>query len=182
VIWSSLCRRLLLPVWQPKKESSIDGANSTLGIIAYLAQKHGGNIQDKGIITITARTESSFAGSGLRNLVAFPSDVCYVSGIGDRQWLSWDFHEMRVRLTRYAITAYQLKSWVVEGSLDGTNWTEIDRRTDTDDFKTWNTASFAVSNEDSECRFIRLTQTGISHGRSWIVHCKTVEFFGTLLE
>jgi hypothetical protein len=53
---------------------------------------------------------------------------------------------------------------VVESSLDGDAWTEIDRKTDNEDFKKarWRAASFAVSNS-GECRFIRLTQTGKCH-------------------
>jgi hypothetical protein len=43
---------------------------------------------------------------------------------------------------------------VVESSLDGEAWTEIDRKTDKNDFEgDWMTASFAVSNS-VECRFI----------------------------
>jgi hypothetical protein len=42
-----------------------------------------------------------------------------------------------------------MKSCVVEGSLDGENWTEIDRKTDNQDFKNhWvaETASFTAWN------------------------------------
>jgi hypothetical protein len=93
-----------------------------------------------------------------------------------------------------------LKSWVVENSLDGAAWTEIDRETDNKDFKadSWETlnaghgtASFAVS-KPAECRFIRLTQTGKRHpindpffkscnGDDHLV-IRAFEVFGTLLE
>jgi hypothetical protein len=46
------------------------------------------------------------------------------------------------------------KSWIVEGAVDGSNWTGIDRQTDNEDFKSSaNAASFPVSNP-VDCRFI----------------------------
>jgi hypothetical protein len=76
----------------------------------------------------------------------------------------------------------RLQSWIVESSLDGDSWTEIDRQTDSaalsDDTST---VSFAVSNSD-ECRFIRLTQTGKASDTSDELLIEALEFFGTLLE
>jgi hypothetical protein len=75
-----------------------------------------------------------------------------------------DFHEVRVRPTHYTITTRKLQSWVVESSLDGEAWTEIDRKTGNQDFRAedWATVSYGLWNP-AECRFIRLTQTGQKH-------------------
>jgi hypothetical protein len=71
---------------------------------------------------------------------------------------------------------------MVEGSLDLVNWTEIDRKTDNNDFKArWATATFDVS-KSAECRFIRLTQTGKRHFGDDNLIIDACEFFGTLLE
>jgi hypothetical protein len=53
---------------------------------------------------------------------------------------------------------------VIKSSLDGEAWTEIDRKTDNRDFKSFccARASFAVSNS-AGCRFIRLTQKDRRH-------------------
>jgi hypothetical protein len=92
---------------------------------------------------------------------------------------------MRVRPTHYTIKGYYLKSWVVAISLDGEAWTEIDRKTDNEDFKHGDyycvTFSFAVS-KSAECRFIRLTQTGKRHDGYDHLAIRAFEFFGTLLE
>jgi hypothetical protein len=90
---------------------------------------------------------------------------------------------MRVRPTHYTIKGWYPKSWVVESSLDGEAWTEIDRKTNNVDFKAnnWATASFAIS-KSAECRFIRLTQTGKNHGGNDYLAIQAFEFFGTLLE
>jgi hypothetical protein len=42
---------------------------------------------------------------------------------------------MPVRPTDYTIWAQYLKSWAIEGSVDSESWTEIDRQTDSSDFK-----------------------------------------------
>jgi hypothetical protein len=89
---------------------------------------------------------------------------------------------MRVRPTHYTIKAGYLKSWVVEGSLDGESWTEIDRQTNNQYFNgRYAPASFAVSNP-AECRFIRLTQTDKRHDNYDSLLLYAVEFFGTLSE
>jgi hypothetical protein len=75
-----------------------------------------------------------------------------------------------------------LKSWVVDSSPDRKAWTEIDRKTDNEDFKgSFATASFAVS-KSAECRFIRLTQTGKGHFGNDCLIIRVFEVFGTLLE
>jgi hypothetical protein len=136
-------------------EFPLKEAKSLDGIISYLTRKHGGNVHDKEVVTITSKSVYSDLGYALRNIADLTSDSCFFSTNEPGQWVCWDFHEMRVRPTHYTIQAVWLKSWMVESSLDG-EWT-----TENDDFKTrsWQMASFAISNS-AECRFIRPTQTG----------------------
>jgi hypothetical protein len=101
-------------------------------IIAYLTAKYGGNVHEKGIVTIASKSvlhddprsaRANLADSSLEN------QFCSDDSEPD-QWVCWDFGEMRVRLTGYRLASTLLKSWVIDGSLDGENWTEIDRQTD----------------------------------------------------
>jgi hypothetical protein len=159
------------------------------GIISYLTKKHGGNVHEKGIVTITSKSvysdgDPKWALKNVADLTSETSDRAFLSKGEPGQWVCWDFREMRVRPTHYTIRTFSLKSWVVEGSLDGESWTEIDQQTNNQDFKDGTaTASFAVS-KTGECRFIRLTETGKTHppfpGDSLLL-C-AVEFFGTLSE
>jgi hypothetical protein len=88
---------------------------------------------------------------------------------------------MCVRPTHCTIRTSRLKSWVVEGALDGRSWTEIDRQKDNRDVNGWNTASFAVW-KPAEFGFIWLTQTDKRLcGDDYLLLC-AVEFFGTLSE
>jgi prefoldin subunit 5 len=167
-----------------RHESMREVSKSLDGIISYLTKKHGENVHYRGIVTITSKsTNTWFPPSNVADLTSrepFESDRGQ-DGIG--QWICWDFREMRIRPTHYTIQMYSnMKSWVVEGSLDGSRWTEIDRPTDNQDFKgnRRDTASFAVSNA-VEFRFIRLTQTGEDHrGKNSGLAIDAIEFFGTL--
>jgi hypothetical protein len=183
-LWESISGRLISAL--KEVEFPLNEAKSLEGIISYLTRKHRGNVHDKGIVTITSK--SVFACYALRNAADFTSDSCFASKGEPGQWVCWDFHELRIRPTDYtirsgALKSHWLKSWVVESSLDGEAWTEIDRKTDNEDFKAgnWETASFAVS-KPAECRLIRLTHTGQNHNGNDCLLIAAVEFFGTLLE
>jgi hypothetical protein len=89
---------------------------------------------------------------------------------------------MRLRPTHYTLKAGAPKSWVVEGSVFGASWTEIDRRTDNQDFgQRLVTVSFPVSKPE-QFRFIRLTQTDKRHYNDHHLYLSAVEFFGALSE
>jgi uncharacterized coiled-coil protein SlyX len=166
----------------PKKvELPLKEAKSLGGIISYLTQTHGGNVHDKGIVTIPCKSVGDSSRYAARNVADLTSGSALMSKNERGQWIRWDFHEMRIRPTHYTING-GVKSWLVEGSLDLVNWTEIDRKTNITDLKELPcTASFAVSNS-AECRFIRLTQTGENlYGRDDL-QIRAFEVFWTLIE
>jgi hypothetical protein len=73
---------------------------------------------------------------------------------------------------------------MIESSVDGEAWTEIDRRTDKKDLKSnfdSRVVSFAASTPGLG-RFIRLTQTGKTHFGNAFLYIYAFEVFGTLLE
>jgi hypothetical protein len=198
--WSSVCRRLLLPV--PVTRSSFANARfvgerrhtkvefpmkelrSLEGIISYLTQKYNGNVFEKGIITITSKSVySDHPKYALKNVADLnDSDSHFWSKNEPGQWVCWDFRDMRVLPTHYTLRSAWLKSWVLEDSMDGENWREIDRQTNTQDSNAaWRMASFAISSP-AECRFIRLTQTGANHVSRDDLYLRALELFGTLLE
>jgi hypothetical protein len=151
------------------------------GIISYLTNKHGGNVHEEEIVTITSNSADGTP-DDLKNITALNSGSRFLSKNQPRQEVRWDFGEMRVLLAHYAIWSWYLRSWVVEGSVDGDNWTEIDRQIDNQDFKDgMRTACFAVS-VPLECRFVRLTQMDKNHLGTDYLRLRAVEFFGRLSE
>jgi hypothetical protein len=117
-----------------------------------------------------------------KHVADLTSDSAFYSKDEPGEWLCWDFREMRVRPTHYTMRTWSVKSWVVEGSVDGRSWTEIDRQTDNQDFKVGCTVASLPMSNPADCRFIRLTQTHKRHCRDDILRLEAVEFFGTLSE
>jgi hypothetical protein len=178
-LWESILDRLISP---REVEFPLKDPTSLEGIIHCLSERHGGNVHDKGIVTITSQSVwKDNPEFGARNLADLTSGSQFCSKDGPGQWICWDFPQKRVRLSHYTIRSQSLKSWVVEGSLDGEAWTELDRKTNSTDLYGGRLASFAISNS-VECRFIRLTQTNMNHARRNSLDISTFEFFGTLLE
>jgi hypothetical protein len=92
------------------------------------------NVHKKEIVTITSQSVCSdeLAGANLADLTSLN---IFLSENKPGQWICWDFREMRICPTHYAVTVQFLKSCLVESSMDGTNWTEIDRRSHIEEYR-----------------------------------------------
>jgi hypothetical protein len=172
-LWDSLSPRLASRV-RCELEFPLDDSKALEGIIWYLTQKHGGNVHDRGVVSITAKSVDDDPRFPMRNVADLTTGSYFWSKNSPGQWVCWDFRQMQIRPTRYTIRG-ALKSWHVESSLDGVEWTEIDRKIDN-----WAT-SFPLSRV-AKCRFIRLTQTGTSGVGNDQLGIYAFEVFGTLLE
>jgi hypothetical protein len=110
------------------------------GIVAHLTMKYGGNVCDKGAVEIT--TSSVFKEDGLeyvpRNAADLESILPFASENKPDQWICWNFKMLRIKPTHYMIRiahASHPKSWIVDGSDNGSSWTEIDGRENNSDPK-----------------------------------------------
>jgi hypothetical protein len=190
LIWASLCPRLCLRVSNRQSEHQCNADSlsrtgmtfgmdgSSRGIISHLTGKWGGNVHEKGIVTLSSKSTADYT-NPLNTVVNLETDAAWSSRGEPGQWICWDFHEMRIRPTCSAMNTCRMKSWVLEGSVDGESWTEVDRQTDSIAFPGWLTNSFDVSTQE-DFRFIRLTQTGKRSDGHDILLLSRVEFFGTL--
>jgi hypothetical protein len=169
--------------WHRKVEIPMKEGKLREGIISSLTKKHGGNVQERGIVTITSKSFwNDHRWFAPKNIADLTSLMYFCSKDEPDQWVCWDFGAMRVRLTHYTIWSPCLKSWVVEGSVNASSWTEIDRQWDNRAFERgWKTVSFEVANS-AEFRFIRLTQTDKRHDGDDQLLLRAVEFFGILSE
>jgi hypothetical protein len=150
------------------------------GIISYFTQKHGGNVHDKGLITFASRSAFQGDSRALNRVANLTSDEAFVSKNETDQWVSWDFGKVCVYPTHYTIRAAGLRSWAIEGSMDGKRWKLIDKQSNYSDSPSrWTTISLAVSNSH-EFRYLRLTQTAFRYGGDFLLALQAVEFFGTL--
>jgi hypothetical protein len=160
------------------------------GIISHLGRKHGGNVHDKRIVIITS---SSLYGDDLqysaKNLGDPGTHGIFNSKNEVNQWVQWDFQEMRILPARYSIQTHNspanrchLKSWVLDGSIDGLRWINLDRQTNHNDLNgSLAVQSFSIA-KSVECSFIRLCQTGKNQEHNDMLTLYHFEIFGSLLE
>jgi hypothetical protein len=178
-IWSSLSVRLNVDISRRIPNSRSIGVEfhpnpSALldGIIASLTRKCGGNVHDRGAVTITADAPyDNNPGHAAKNAADLTADSHFYSKSATNQWLCYDFGESRINLTHYSLRSrysgseddYYPKSWVIETSIEGSAWVEVDRRENDVSLKGRNlTRLFEVSRKE-ECRFVRLRQIGTNH-------------------
>jgi hypothetical protein len=206
-IWRQICVRLCHRVWATDLRSrfgpravcgSHDDANDAdnlNGIIAFLTRQCGGNVHDHGVVNITSLTN---LGAGLhpKNAADLAVDNKFSSMFSSvttpGQWLCYGFRTGTLVLTGYAIRSQydlgpgyaHLKTWVIETSMTGSEWSIVDSRTNNADLNAKNvTVRFDLDESRHErCRFVRLRQTGLNHGRTHSLALSSFEVFGDFIE
>jgi hypothetical protein len=95
---------------------------------------------------------------------------------------------MRIKPTHYSIRSRRdyngnhLRSWTLEGSMDGQSWQELDRRDNNTVLNSQGaTATFSIS-QSSEIQMIRLRQLSQSSGGTNCLIVNAIELFGNIVE
>jgi hypothetical protein len=193
-IWQSICRRLIQSISEVGRnnrvaklhgrEFAVQTSSRFSGIIPHLTPEHGGNVCDAGIVDVTA---SSINGSFFpKQGVDLSTDNSFESNTNSDQWLCYDFKELKIILTGYAIRSGDkvfnppcyLRSWVIETMTEGKTWNIVDRLDNIKSLRDGSTQPFAIPN-GTESRMIRLWQTGKSHGNYNLLTVVSWEIFGT---
>jgi hypothetical protein len=157
------------------------------GIIHHLTLECGGNVHDRGVVAITAdRPANDSPGCAAKSIADLEANSWFHSAHAENMWVCYDFKNMKVILTDYSIrsrcdsASNNLKSWVIEVSNTGADWTEADRRENRDDLCAQNVVrSFSVS-KPSTGRYIRLRQIGPSNNGGFYTLISGFEVFGAL--
>jgi hypothetical protein len=167
----------------PETELPLTEPGSLSGIISRLTEQYSGNVHVKGVVTITSQSLYSDNDTySVKNLADLGARGEFWSKDEPGQWICWDFGRFRIRPAHYTLTADKLKSWVVESSLDKQTWREIDRQIDCQDFRNKPEKASFPTLDQSEARYIRLTQTAPNYlGVNWLL-VYDFELFGTLVE
>jgi hypothetical protein len=180
--------------FSPSRPGSLDG------IIAHLTWECGGNVHDNNIVIVTSSKPLSLnLSDSAKNVVDLEANSRFHSALRASRhdiphtrnnWICYDFNTRRVIPTHYTIRSSfgsgvngnQLKSWLIETSIDGENWTEIDRRENNSELNCRNgTRTFGVS-RSKESRFIRLINVGRNHYGNDALVISSFEIFGLLME
>jgi hypothetical protein len=200
-IWERVCVRLRhRPECSDTPRPAAQKPNSTefpygettplRGIIAHLSERCGGNVHDTGIVEISAGGVygSEYGANQTANLT---DNGVFLSANSPNQWICYDFKELRVIPTHYTIRSRyddsvnndNLKSWFVEGSIDGQDWVELDRKENNRLINGQNLVHTFHVHTLMECRFIRLRHPGQSWRTNWYrIAISSLEIFRTLIE
>jgi hypothetical protein len=193
-VWLRICECLSASVYPRFARKQIftkrsDSARPLEGIIAFLTDQCGGNVHDRGVVNITSLSCARHD-QHPKNAADFKGHSLFVSDGKPNEWLCYSFPWGLVYLTGYALRSQyivggrcNLKTWVIETSMDGDSWEIVDRRTDNYELDRRDvTVWFDIEpNFHRECRFVRLRQTGKSHYNNDSVYLQSFELFGDLL-
>jgi hypothetical protein len=105
-----------------------DFNNLLTGLIEILTQQCGGNVHDRGLVSVTV--SGHFKDSFPKNAANLGSDSSFFSVNEPNQWICYDFQRnIRIKPSKYLLRTDSNgpcpKEWLVEGSNDGSSWTEF---------------------------------------------------------
>lgn len=166
--------------------------NGLKGIIHHLTAEHGGNVDSKGVVKVTA--SSVYNGHYPKTVVDF-EDAQHFFESNDKQnsWVKFEFVQRKVKPTHYSIKtrnagkgSRHLKNWVVEGSNTNfdNDWIILDFRNDVNllDGKSI-VQTFDIQNilnDNESFRYLRIRQTGCNTSNDNFMTLSALEFFGTV--
>jgi hypothetical protein len=180
------------------------------GIIAHLTREFGGNVHDHHVVEVTSRSFEKETDGANPHLWAYPNKPdwavknaadletisCFLSPYHKKEedirrtrnnWICYDFNKRRIVPTHYTIRTHgpggaRPKSWLVETSVDGESWREVDHKENSEQLNGANfRGTFAVAG-GGECRFIRLVNVGKNHFANDCLFISAWEIFGSLIE
>jgi hypothetical protein len=193
-MWTAVRKRLVQKVHMGVPEVVVDRySKGTIafkgdpfcGIAAHFRKQTGENPVKEGLIEVSYQSGNPYSDK------LFEKDwKCYWSSANaPGQWIAFNFPQHSVVVTDYTLKSpnskqgwNHMKSWVVEGSVDGVEWFEIDKREGNEDLngkscvKTWKCLS------PRKARIVRIRQIGKNHRNMDDIQLSGVEFFGRVFE
>lgn len=163
------------------------------GIIHYLTEENGGNVDEKGVVKVTSSSTNN------NYLAKYAVDLddnqhYFQSHRQPDSWIKYDFKKRKIHPTFYSIRtrhdwgkcSCHPKNWVIEGSNtnNDSDWKILDERSEVTCLDDKNvTHAFEIQNSLSkkECfRYLRLRQTGFNTGDNYYLTLSALEFFGSI--
>jgi hypothetical protein len=195
---------LTLHVWDQLHSRLISGHSSSLdnryhhrvfryeegksfeGIISFLTREHGGNVHDRDIVSVTSSSVNS--NHLAKHVVDFDS-LLYAQTLHEANgWICYDLNENRVNVDHYSVRTRNDSddnhpmNWIIEGSQDGHEWIEVDRRNDCRELLGKSRSQTFPTSRTGYFRQIRLRQTGQNSSGYHFLTVSAFELFGVLCQ
>lgn len=162
-LWNSLKKRLCLPVKQDQMNQRANQSFESIGIFQYLTKVTNGNIIENS--TIEVKNPYLCCGD-VKTLFNFNDQKCWTHIDPDqsqKSWIQFDFKTRRIQINSYMIKSRHggggscyLKSWHIEISEDGNNWSLIDSRNNVTELNGSNKSNVFNISITKPFRFIKL--------------------------
>ena len=163
------------------------------GLFNYLHKKCDGNPHEKKIITVSA---SSNIWKNPETVLDYPNIEGWQSDMNPNNWIQFNFKTMMVNIDGYSLKTYNrasnighLKNWVIEGSSNGSEWVEIDKRENNNDLNGCYFEHYFPISTRKSYQYIRIRSIGKDHCEDSntfaISHYMTIvnfEIFGSLFQ
>jgi hypothetical protein len=101
-------------------------------------------------------------------------------------WICYDFKRLKVNVSHYALRSrsedpsHHLQNWTIEGSLNGTNWIELDRRNECRELLGMNRSATFQTSRGEFVQLVRLRQHGVNSSNEHCLTLSAFELFGTV--
>ncbi|MGC8711057.1 MAG: discoidin domain-containing protein [Leptodesmis sp.] len=169
--------------------SGLNGDNA--GIIYYLASSQADenwtygwvNPHATGIVSVSA----SSVGSGNVSMLVNRLPNTFSTNNSPNSWIQLDFGASRtVRVDAYQLRSSSsspyLRNWKLQGSNDGSSWTDLDIRTSDTTFTATNQWGNWTVNQGntSYWRYIRVLSTGVDSGGTNYLRLGQIELYGAI--
>jgi hypothetical protein len=152
------------------------------GIISFLTRTHCGNVSDLGMVSVSS---SSVHNNHIaKNVADFNTSSIVSTGDEANSWICYDFKDQRVKIQHYSLRSwsdfngYYPINWALEGSVNGTEWIELDRRCDCHDLWGQNKSATFSASENDFFKMIRLLHCRQNSSLSKQLIINAFEVFG----
>lgn len=201
-LWKNLSERLLRRVSVSKKNfefTKIKFVNNVAtfspstperlcGIVSHMIEECEGNPHDSGLIEVSASSQNE--NHPAKNVFDLNNMNYFESNNEPESWIAFDFKERKAAVSHYVLKTWfwgagfqHLKSWVLEGSDDGAEWTELDRRENVDSLNDANAMRRFKCAIQVKCRYVRIKSIDFDHSDTTnLLILNAVEFYGKLFE
>lgn len=192
LLWSSICRRLVLDPTKPTKMANPRQRRPitlcTNGIIKFLNEKLKENVYLAKEIDVEISKKDC---GQIENLFDHSKNTHFRLANQKDSFIIFDFKEKKIRFSKYYFsvptdksTAYtgRPKSWKIEGSNDKDHWDLIDSRQNDSNLTSWGCSNTYVCqfNTNKGYRYIRIKDI-VSQNSNQEFLLSEIEFFGSIV-
>jgi hypothetical protein len=193
-VWLSLIVRLTLSVSPGQINARVKQlffarkGGELNGILSFLTGEFGGNLQDRGIVAISASSQF-WSNCPVQVIVDFNTSLQgFATKNVENSWICLEFKRHRIRPTHYSIRTRtdqdwnHPRTWILEGVGEDGDWFLLDCRTGNTELTGLNTVRTFSIGSVREVRSVRLRQIGLDSSKCNHLVLKSMEFFGELLD